>query len=147
MSTTDSPDVVNPVVEDMDPIDAAFMAMGAARVKFNEANMRASTDNWVAYTNLNERNIDKDRLSKALDTYFKTYPDRECYEISQFREWISNTRDEVDLAYSDIRRRNEAAVDAANANLRAATKVYNDLVAQKQMYDMQTAKLENDSDW
>jgi len=146
MSTTDSPDVVNPVVEDMDPIVAALMVMGAARVKFNEANMCADADNWVAYTNLNERNIDKDRISKALDTYFKTHPDRECYEISQFREWIYNTRDEVDLAYSDIRRRNEAAVDAANASLQAATKVYNDLVAQKQMYDMQTAKLENDSD-
>jgi hypothetical protein len=143
MSTTDSTDVVNPVVEDTDPIVAALMAMGAARVKFNEANMRASTDNWVADTIRNERNIDKDRISKALDTYFKTYPG---YEISQFREWIYNTRDEVDLAYSDIRRRNEAAVDAANANLRAAIKVYNDLVAQKQMYDMQTAKLENDSD-
>ena len=130
----------------MDPIIAALMAMGAARGKFNQANMRADADNWVAYTNLNERNIDKDRISKALDTYFKTYPGRECYEISQFREWIFNTRDEVDLAYSDIRRRNKAAVDAANANLRAATKVYNDLVAQKQMYDMQTAKLENDSD-
>jgi len=146
MSTTDSTDVVNPVVEDTDPIVAALMAMGAARVKFNEVNMRANTDNWVTYTNLNERNIDKDRISKALDTYFKTYPGRECYEISQFREWIYNTRDEVDLAYSDIRRRNEAAVNAANASLQAATKVYNDLVAQKQMYDMQTAKLEKDSD-
>ena len=46
----------------------------------------------------------------------------------------------------DISRRGADALDTANASLQAATKVYEDLVAQKQMNDMQTAKLENDSD-
>lgn len=94
----------------------------------------------------NARNSDRLHVMDALDAYLATYPERENYEIFQFQKWICNISDKATSDYIDISRRGADALDAANASLQAATKVYNDLVAQKQMYDMQTAKLENDSD-
>jgi hypothetical protein len=103
--------------------------------------MCVNQDKWTALINLNARRSDAQNVTNALGTYFNTYPGREGYEFSLFKEWVHDTAKETELKYIDTQRRNTAALDAANANLQAATKVYDALVAQKQMYDMQIAEL------
>ena len=92
-----------------------------------------------AFVCMNMRNLDRLHVMDALDAYLATNPERENYEIFQFQKWICNISDKATSDYIDISRRGADALDAANASLQAATKVYEALGTQKQVYEEQLA--------
>ena len=124
-----------------DPINDALAAKNAADAEYKNVYMRVHQDKMTVLTNLTERKSDVRSVADVLDTYFNTYPGREGHEISMFQKWVHAIADEAESKYIDTTCRGLAELDAASANLRAATKVYDDLVALKQMYDTQIAGL------
>lgn len=114
--------------------------------KFNKESEPVDQDKLIALDCMNYAHSDNRRVIIALDTYLTTYPDHEDYEIFQFQKWICNISDKATSEYIDTSRRSADTLDAANASLQAATKVYEALITKTQMYDMQTAKFANDSD-
>ena len=142
MSTTDRPDVVKPVSGSKDPIAAALAAVNAARDKVNEVSERVTIDTHNNQDNMYEVRSGHEHVINTLDAYFREYPDRtHSYELSEFDTWVFKKTKSAAAKYRDSVKRGAAALEAANATLRAATKVYEDLVAQKQMYENQIDKL------